>query len=272
MNNYKIYVDDTNVYKNADWSILDGSSTACMSDCNILCVGLSRTIDDQFMSNFPSVSYILCPATCVNHIVTTRNVKIISLVPSASYHIPASAEFTLFLILALLRRGLCVLNGQKVIGNDIFEKTVGFIGFGRIGNKVAECLKPLGCKVIWNDIHRESCSKYNILQNADIVVLSMTADRKYANFIGHDDFDQMRSDSYFVNISRGFLVCDRSLLQALESKSIAGAALDVVENLSVYEKYTIKHDNLIITPHVAGSTSESQKKACDSVLNSLVGL
>ncbi len=267
----KIYIDDVEVYKYANWDILDTVIPSSQSDCNILCVGLNRAIDDKFMLDFPNVSYILCPATCVNHIVTTKNVEIISLTPSLSYHISASAEFTLFLILASLRRGLNVLDGQKVIGNDIYDKTVGFIGFGRIGNKVAKYLKPLECQIIWNDIRHESSSKSYVLQYSDIVVLSMTADKRYANFIGQNEFNQMRKNSYFINISRGFLVCDKSLLCALEDKKIAGAALDVVENISVYAEYLESEKNLIITSHVAGSTIESHKKACDSVLQSLKG-
>jgi phosphoglycerate dehydrogenase-like enzyme len=235
-----------------------------------LCVGINKIIDDKFLESFPKLKYILSPATADDHIKTSnKNIKIIKLIPKEIKKIKASSEFTLLLILMLTRNMNFFFRGKNMpLGEDLCNKTVGLLGYGRIGKNLHRYLKALGCKVIWND-KKGGRSKKFVLNNSDIIIVLVNSIKENVNFINFDDFNEMHKIPFFINITRGFVVNEKSLLDALENKKIKGAALDVVENYSYFKKYLQSYDNLIITPHIAGSTRESRKMACDYVIKKL---
>lgn len=264
-----IYIDDKTVFDEANWSLLSHVLFTDITDCDTICVGIDKVIDDKFIENAKNARYILCPSTGIDHI-KTKKLKIINIIPSEASHITASSEFTLLLILSILRKAHIAMSGNKIIGQDISGKTVGLIGYGRIAKNIEPCLKNLGAKTIWHDNKLASRTKKEVLEQSDIVVLLINATEENRDFFSWQEFDLMKTGSFFINVTRGFVVNEEALLNALQSKKIAGAALDVVNESSILCKYN--GDNLIITPHVAGSTTQSRKKACDFVLKKLSDL
>lgn len=260
----RVYVDDPEVFCSADWSIFP--SVEFDQDCEVLAVGLQRKVDDYFLSRFPNLKYIICPATGVDHIQTTRPVEIINLIPAEVPHIKASSEFTFLLMLALLRRFPEVSSGDFVVGEDLAGKTLGLLGHGRIGSNLHRYAEAFGVNVLWHD-RTGGVSKSEVLQNSDVVVVVVNGIPENRNFIDFPEFREMCRQPYFVNISRALVVNEYALLRALETGQIRGAALDVIEDGSILSEY--KDKNLIITPHVAGSTAQSRAMAVEYVLRKL---
>lgn len=262
----KIHITEPEIYKYCDWSILRKYDFVS-GDCDILCVGLQHAIDSEFLLKFPSVKYILSPTTGIDHI--SVDIPVIHLKSEDAYNIPASSEFALLLILASLRKfraAIEFVDRQFLIGEDLSEQTVGILGYGRIGHKLHEYLKPFGCQVLCHD-KTTSITKDDVLTNSDIIVVLVNGTPNNRNYISAIDFSKMKKKPYFVNISRSLVVDDLDLLVALRNNLIKGAAVDMVNNESVFTEY--KKCNLIITPHIAGSSSNSQLKACNYVIQEL---
>lgn len=270
--NCNLYIDDTIVFENANWNILNpiNYQFTGKKDADVLCVGIKKNIDDDYVKDFSSLKYILSPSTGLTHIKDDidKNIKIISLIPGEVEDISASSEFTITLTLSLLRRTNEVFSGKNnVIGEDIRDKTIGILGYGRIGKNIHKVFDALGAKVIWHDICCNDClSKKDVLELSEIIIVLVSCVKENAHYIDYQDFSNMKKCPYFVNIARGFVVNNMALLNALLIKKIKGAALDMDDNTFMFSDYLKNNRNLIITPHIAGSTYQSYKKACDFVI------
>lgn len=194
----------------------------------------------------------------------------------------AVAELTVGLILALLRKTSLmdreVRNGlwKKRMGNLLCGKRIGIIGFGRIGKKVAELLKPFNCVIFYNDpfvsgghFSVEHLHFDNLLKEVDIV--SIHASTK-SELLGEKEIRFMKSGAWLVNVSRGEIVNEDALYRALKENHLAGAALDVFGK----EPYTgslRKLDNVILTPHIGSYAKETRiKMEMEAVENLIKGL
>lgn len=195
----------------------------------------------------------------------------------------AVAELTLGLMLDLLRkittmdRELRKGVWKKRTGSLLTGKKVGIWGFGRIGQKVAQLLAPLGVEIAYYDIRSVEGaiplkSKNELLSWADIITLhcSANADGKYA--IGKSELKLMKNNAWLINASRGGLVDETALYSALQKGKLAGAALDVFEN----EPYTgplCELDNVILTPHIGSYAKEGRiQMEMQAVRNLINGL
>lgn len=266
-----INVLEEDVFINADWSILKDVEFR-KQDCEVLATGLCPITDD-YLKTYPNVKYILSATTGLDHIkISNKNVRIISLDPLEVEDISASAEFTILLILSILKRidiGLVSISKKNMdVGEDIRGKTIGILGYGRIGKKVAKWAKAMDCNTIFHDIKGGS-SKEDVLRRSDIILLSMSCTPENKHYMTCREFDMMKYGSYFVNISRGFLVNEIDLIGAIDTGKIKGAALDVVDDELLMRNYSCRSNKIIITPHMAGYTSQSQKKACNFVIKKL---
>jgi len=265
-----INILEPDVFKNADWSLL-GEISFGEKDCDVLATGLLPIVDAD-LDKYSNVKYILNPATGADHISVSKDVRVISLVPSEVEYIPASSEFAMLLILSVLRRfdvGLTHFSRDGMDpGEDIQGKTIGILGYGRIGKKVAKWAKSMDANVIFHD-KTDGLSKEEVLRNSDVVLLSISCTPENKHYMNLNEFKLMKPQSYFVNISRGFLVNESDLIKAIEDGEIRGAALDVVDNKKKMNEYASRSKNIIITPHMAGYTVQSQKKACDFVIKKL---
>ena len=122
---------------------------------------------------------------------------------------------------------------RRIIGSEIAGKTIGLIGFGRIGKRVAKMLQGFSCRILANDIAPDQevasrygvqfCSKEEIYQNADIISLHIPETPLTRNLIGEAQFAMMRPKSYLINTARGEIVDESALYKALRKGTIAGA-------------------------------------------------
>ncbi len=182
----------------------------------------------------------------------------------------AVAELTIGHILGLLRNIAStdrsirngVWNGQ--MGSLLETKTVGIVGFGRIGQRVAKMLTTFGSKIVICDSKISSKEFVNVpleelCEISDVVTLHIPYDKSTQHMIGKKQFDLMRTGSLFVNISRGGLVDEDALLNALQSGKIAGAALDCFEQ-EPYSGPLSKLENVQMTAHMGTYARETRDR------------
>lgn len=159
-------------------------------------------------------------------------------------------------------------NKKKYVGTEIYGKTLGIIGLGRIGKAVAKMAHTLGMKVIYYDIlgEMENCEDYTfcsfeeVLKNADFLTIHIPLKRGQDYLITKKEFDMMKDRVYFINHARGGLVCEKDLIEALDSGKVEAAALDVYEVEPNINQELVNHPMVSITPHLGASTVEAQER------------
>ncbi len=154
-------------------------------------------------------------------------------------------------------------------GIELHGKTLGIMGFGNIGKETARRALGLGMNVLaydppftMMDFVVRITTREKLLQESDFITLHIPADKKGAPAIGKKEFDMMKKGVILINCSRGGVVDEVALLEALESGKVAGAALDVFINEPPTEaqKALISHPRVSVSPHIGGSTIEGQER------------
>jgi phosphoglycerate dehydrogenase-like enzyme len=157
---------------------------------------------------------------------------------------------------------------QKFIGIEIEGKTLGVVGLGKLGAKISGLAKAFGMNVIaWSpNLTAERCaavgvgyaSKEQLFATADIVTIHMVLSQRSRGLVGPSDLARMKPTAYLVNTSRGPIVDEQALLETLQQRRIAGAAIDVfsVEPLPTDHPFR-RLDNIVLTPHLGYVTEES---------------
>ena len=157
---------------------------------------------------------------------------------------------------------------QKFVGIEIEGRTLGVIGLGKLGSKVSGLAKAFGMNVIaWSpNLTPERCqevgvgyaSKEELFATADIITVHMVLSQRSRGLVGREDLARMKPTGYLVNTARGPIVDETALLETLQERKIAGAAIDVfsVEPLPVDHPFR-KLDNIVLTPHLGYVTEES---------------
>ena len=180
----------------------------------------------------------------------------------------AVAELTLGHILGLLRniaksdRQIRDNKWQGQMGSLLETKTVGVVGFGRIGQRVAKLVASFGAKVIVSDPYTdtteyENCALDELCQRVDVLTLHLPYVEKTHNLIGSRQFQLMKKGSFVINVSRGGLIDEIALLQAVESEHIAGAALDCFEQEPYFGPLS-KLENVQMTAHMGTYARETR--------------
>jgi len=153
-------------------------------------------------------------------------------------------------------------------GTELYEKTLGLIGMGRIGIEVARRALVFGMRVIGYDIIDITCDlDFNqlcvddVLAQADIISLHLPFTEETKHMISDKEFEKMKDGVILVNASRGGIVDEKALLKALESGKVRAAAIDVYEKEPPDEFSLIDHPNVIATPHIGAAAKEGQKRA-----------
>ena len=195
----------------------------------------------------------------------------------------AVAELTLGLILALLRhvprmdRDIRDGKWQKRMGNLLQGKRVGIIGFGRIGQKVAELVLGLGAQVAYCDpaVNKAAYTPVSLdelLTQSDVVSLHVSGGENDAPLLGYKELRRMRKDSWLINCARGGVVDEAALCQVLQEGWLSGAAVDVFEE-EPYAGSLARLDNVILTPHIGSYAIESRvEMEVQAVKNLIEGL
>jgi phosphoglycerate dehydrogenase-like enzyme len=190
------------------------------------------------------------------------------------------AEHTILLILAVykrlvtadtkMREGTWLQWGLRSTSFELCGKTLGVVGFGRIGQAVAKRAHAFDAKIVYHDAFIpmppgeakawgvESVSLDDLLRRADIVSVHVPTTDETRKFMNAARFAQMKRTAVFINTSRGAVVDEAALIQALQNKVIAAAGLDVFEREPINaDNPLLRLDNVILTPHIAAGTVDA---------------
>ncbi len=182
---------------------------------------------------------------------------------------------------AILHRGGWVKSAAH--SYEVRGKTLGIIGYGHIGTQIGVLAEQLGMRVVFTDIEaklplgnaREIASLHDLLATSDVVSLHVPDTPQTHLLIGTKELAAMKPGSHLINASRGTVVDIEALTAALESRHLHGAAIDVFPaepqgNDAVFTSALTKFDNVLLTPHIGGSTSEAQVNIGTEVAAKLV--
>jgi D-3-phosphoglycerate dehydrogenase len=157
---------------------------------------------------------------------------------------------------------------KKLTGTELWNKTLGVIGFGRIGYEVARRAKAFDMNIlaydvidiekICDDVGAKKTDFEDLVKNSDYITVHVPLVPQTRGMLGEKEFAMMKRTAFLVNTARGGVVDEKALLKALNDEVIAGAALDVFENEPPLDWELVKHPRLVATPHLASSTEEAQ--------------
>ncbi len=165
---------------------------------------------------------------------------------------------------------------------EITDKTVGIVGLGRIGRQVAQRLKGFNTRTLYNDVvaipedverelNAEAVSLDELLRESDIVSLHVPLNRQTRGMISHPELARMKPTAYLINACRGPVVDEAALYQALRDNVIAGAGLDVLEEEPTpTDNPLFDLENVVITPHMAGTSHETDLRAGDFAYSNIL--
>ena len=265
-----------------------------LKNVEYLHVRLKYFLGEKLLIHSKDLRVITTPTTGLNHIdcdyLRKNKINLLSLrnFQKEIKNITATAELTIGLILNLTRNISQAVNHVKnkkwnrklFLGNDLFGKTLGIIGYGRVGKILARIAKSFKMNVLHYDIikSRSNSSIINLCKLSDIISLHIDYNEKNYHFFDEKLLCLMKKNSLLINTSRGEVLNHDHLLDFLERKKISGVALDVLENehmfsTKLHEKlisYVKNNEDLIITPHICGYTEESLQKVENLIFRKLL--
>ena len=256
-----------------------------------LFVKLGIPIDKAILDAAPQLKYIVTPTTGLNHIdqeiAAQRGIIVHSLKGEFEFlaNIKSTSEHTWMLLLSLVRRLPQAFLDVKqyhwrrepFLGMELNGKTLGVIGYGRLGRIVAEYGKAFTMRVLVNDTDPEQVKNLpegieavdlaTLSRESDIVTVHIPSNEENYHFLNENRINAFKKGVVLVNTSRGEILEEKALLKGLQSSHIRGAAIDVIEGDSSWDhgvpedhpllEYAKTNENLLITPHIGGYALES---------------
>ena len=242
---------------------------------------------DPFLSEAPKLKWIQTLSAGVDHILTPKVVeRNIPVTNTKGIHGIPISEYV-FATLLSFQRNLPKIQEQqkskiwkKVTGDEIFGKTIGIIGLGAIGNEIARRAKAFGMTVLGSK-HSKTTEPLvdqlfgpdeldQLLPQCDVVVLALPSTKATQGLFDLEKFKLMKPTSIFINISRGDIVIERDLIQALQENIITHAILDVFQTEPLPDTSTLWNlPNLTLTPHISASTPYYVDRAIDIFIDNL---
>ncbi len=159
-------------------------------------------------------------------------------------------------------------NKKAYLGIELSNKTLGLVGFGRIAQSVAKKAMSLGMKIIYTNLSGENkafsnyqyVTKEQLLKQADFISLHIPYNKETGPYLGKAEFAIMKDGMYLIQASRGGVVDETELLNALDSGKVKKAALDVFEDEPTKNERIYTHPAISLTPHIGASTVEAQAR------------
>jgi glyoxylate reductase len=261
----------------------------------LLCL-LTDTINAQIMDEAKNLKVISNYAVGFNNIdvkAATERRILVTNTPGVLTETTADLAWALLMATArrvveadrFMRRGEYKGWGPMLfLGGDIFGKTLGLIGMGRIGSAVARRAAGFDMRVLYYDVNRlsedeeralrlEYADFDEVLRESDFVSLHVPLVPSTKHFIGVRELSLMKPTSYLINTSRGPVVDEKALVEALRSRRIAGAGLDVYENEPEMAPGLAELENAVLLPHIASASVDTRTKmGTMAARNLIVGL
>lgn len=248
-------------------------------------------LTSEMLHQLPHLKYIGVLATGFNVVDIAAAQRLgITVTNIPTYGTDAVSQYAIALLLELCHHigehNRSVQNGDWTNSADwcywnyplteLAGKTIGIIGYGRIGQKTGQIAQALGMKVIAYDIkpHADTIARYvtldTLFHSADVIVLHCLLTEDTRKLINTNTIEKMKKSVFLINNSRGELVDQQALADALKNGKIAGATIDVVEPEPIAKDNPLLGlDNCIITPHVSWASHESRARLMDIAVKNL---
>ena len=268
--------------------INENEAMVALEEFEALFIMRERTpITKTLVSSLPKLKYIMTSGMRNNAIDLEAAKKNKIVVCGTEINPNPAAEVTWLLILGLLRNikqeadNMFQGYWQTTIGLELKGKMLGLIGLGKIGTQVAKVAKAFGMEVCaWsenlnlshaNEIGVLPMSKEDLLKTADIVSIHLVLGDKYKNLINKKEFEMMKKSSFLINTSRGPIINENDLIEALKDEKIAGAGLDVYDKEPLPQDHKLRFlPNALLLPHIGYVTAENYSKFYFQMVENLV--
>lgn len=265
-------------------NLTDSQLSWALDSFDIFWFRLGFRLDHSHIADAKRCKYILTAVTGLDHIdlqaCEEKGIKVISLQGEKEFlsQIRATAEHTMGLTLSLLRKlPDAVMHTREgnfkrhaFKGREIYNKTVGILGMGRLGGICATYFDAFGAHVIGYDpipFKHPSCrpvaSAEELFERSDLVSIHVNLSTETRHIVNNDLLKRMPKGSFLINTSRGQVVDSAALIEALDNDHLCGAACDVIEDEyqpmvdSLLEYAQLNPNKLLLTPHIGGNTFES---------------
>lgn len=274
------------------------------NDLEVVSVFVKCRIDPKVLEHFPNLKFIAIRSTGVDHVdlkaTKDRNIAV-SNVPA--YGSVTVAEFTWGLILSSSRKiyqaarsvkNKYIFDNFEYEGFDLEGKTLGVIGTGKIGQNVIKMAKAFNMKVIAHDAfpNNESAKELGyeyvsleaLLSNSDVITLHVPSLPETRHMLNKDNMKKIKKGAILVNTARGDVIETAALVEALNTKILSGASVDVLEQENQlgesFEKRDevtsmnfklIEMDNVVVTPHTAFNTKEANARITQTTVENILG-
>jgi len=267
--------------------------SSIVKNYNILIIRGRTRIDKDLINKASNLNVIIRFGVGLNNIdleyAKQKGIKVFN-TPTAFTE--AVAELTLALMLNSLRKlgyaHYTMIEGswekKKIYGHELMNKNIAIIGFGRIGRRLAELIKPFNVKISVYDVIKfssELLDKYNAKQlesladavsNADIITIHVPLTDETRGMFNMNIFEKMKKKPFIINTSRGEIIVYEDLLKALENGLIRGFALDVYPHEPFKDERLSSKENVFLTPHIGAQTYEANIRASKEVIKILESL
>jgi len=261
-----------------------------ISDYNSLVVRSSTQVDVELIEKMDKMEVIGRAGAGVDNIdVKAATRKGILVMNTPGGNTISASEHTMALMLATARKipqanislHLKKWDRKRFQGSELFGKTLGLIGLGKIGKEVAIRAKAFGMKVISfdplvsadaiSDLEIQLVPVEDIWKNADIISMHTPLNDRTKNLISYDQLTKCKTGVVIINCARGGIVNERDLLKALKEGKVSAAGLDVFETEPPdFSIGLIQHPSVVSTPHLGASTEEAQQKVAIQVAEQIV--
>jgi len=258
----------------------------------LICL-LTDIIDEEVLKSAPSLRVVSNVAVGYDNIeVEAATRRRIAVTNTPGVLDETTADFTWALLMATARR---VVEGDRfcragkfqgwgimlLLGQDIHGQVLGICGMGRIGRAVARRAKGFGMKIIYTDLRRlegaieqelgaSYVDKDVLLQEADFVTLHVPLLPETRHYISRRELSLMKKTAHLINASRGPVVDEEALVEALRTRQIAGAALDVFEHEPLIHPGLLELDNVVLAPHIASASVQTRTRMATMAAENMI--
>jgi D-3-phosphoglycerate dehydrogenase len=275
-----------------DVRVVDGTDRPALLEAvhsaSAILVRSATQVDAEVLAAAPNLKVIARAGVGLDNVdIKAATAAGVMVVNAPTSNIISAAELTCGHILSLARHipaaHAALAEGKwkrsAYTGTELFEKTIGIIGLGRIGALIAERMKAFGTKVVAYDPYVTSAraqqlgvqllSLDELIETSDFITIHMPKTPETTGMIGTAQLAAMKPTAYVINVARGGLIDEAALYEALTNNVIAGAGLDVFVSEPPTGSPLLGLPNVITTPHLGASTDEAQEKAGISVAKSV---
>jgi D-3-phosphoglycerate dehydrogenase len=283
-------VEDVLKSKSIDYDIKTGLEPnelkSIVDDYDGILIRSATKLTAEILENCSNLKVIGRAGVGVDNVdldVATKNKILVMNTPLGN--LEATAELTVGLMFSLYRHihnaNASTHEGKwekaKFMGTELKGKTLGIVGFGNIGQRVAEICKVIGMQIltnsnsasdeVLNSFGAKKVSTEELISSSDVLSLHTKLNDQTKNMLNKESIATMKSSSVIINCARGGLINESDLKDALNNDVIAGAAIDVYETEPATENVMFGAKNLLLTPHLGASSKEAQSNVAIDVAN-----